>query len=237
MTPSSSDPSLSFLQTVWFDHYNTPDSWLPLLLPTVLWGGCWCYARLYRKIDFARWYAVHTLHHVGAIAIASCSLYFGDDGVVNERVGVLWSLPYFLVDIVDCVYMRHVLYIAHGLACAVLGLCNYNIPLLRALRMNSKASYIEASSVILYQVKQRREPWLFVVFAVTYTLCRIVWIPLMGKELLENGMEWTDIIFLLLVAFYGLQIHWWVKILKILAKGSDGSESGTNAGEAKDKKE
>jgi hypothetical protein len=212
---------LSSLQSVWFQQYNSPDSWWPLVLPTILWGGCWYYARLYRKIDFARWYKVHTLHHVGAIAIASCSLYYNNNDIVNERVGVLWSFPYFLIDIIDCIYMRHILYIAHGVTCAILGLCNYNIPLLRALRMNSKASFIETSSVVLYQVKQYRQPWLFVVFAIVYTLCRIVWIPIMGMELLDNGMVWTDVIFLLLVAFYGLQIHWWIKILKILIKGGD----------------
>jgi hypothetical protein len=121
--------------------------------------------------------------------------------------------------------MGHVLYIAHGAVCLLLGLCNYNVPLLRTLRMNSKASYIESSSIILYQVKQHRKPWLFVLFALTYTCCRILWIPVMMKQLVvDNGMEYTNIIFVLLVVFYVLQIHWWIKIIKIIWKGG-GSDS------------
>jgi hypothetical protein len=179
------------------------------------------------KKDFAKWYAVHTVHHVGAILQGSLSLYFHDDAIFDERVPILWSASYFIVDIVDCLYMGHVLYIAHGAVCLLLGLGNYNVPLLRTLRMNSKASYIESSSIILYQVKQHRKPWLFGLFALTYTCCRIVWIPVMMKQLVvDNGMEYTNVIFVLLVVFYVLQIHWWIKIIKIIWKGggSDGEE-------------
>jgi hypothetical protein len=56
----------------------------------------------------------------------------------------------------------------------------------------------------------------------------------MMKELLDNGMEYTHIIFILLVIFYLLQIYWWIKILKILANG-DGKDA--NSQEAKIKKE
>jgi hypothetical protein len=230
---SSASSSSSALHSLWVDHYNTPDSWLPLILPSLLWTSCWCYARLCKKWDFARWYSLHTFHHVGAIAVGSCSLYFNDDAVMRERIGILWSLPYFVVDIVDCVYTGHVLYIAHGLSCAILGLCNYNVPLLTLLRMNSRATFIEASSVLLYQVKQNRKPWLFFLFAVVYTACRIVWIPLMGKLLLENGMEPTHPIFLLLVAFYMLQIHWWIKIVAILIRGPDVGDGGGGGSDAK----
>jgi hypothetical protein len=56
----------------------------------------------------------------------------------------------------------------------------------------------------------------------------------MMKELLDNGMEYTHIIFILLVIFYLLQIYWWIKILKILATG-DGKDA--NSQEANIKKE
>jgi hypothetical protein len=88
-------------------------------------------------------------------------------------------------------------------------------------RMNSKAVYIEMSSILLYQVKQRRNPTLFVIFALTYTVCRIFWIPVMGKELLDAGLEWKDPIIVALAIFYGLQVHWWIKILNILWKGGN----------------
>lgn len=102
--------------------------------------------------------------------------------------------------------------------------------------MNSKAVFIETSSIILYQVKQNRNPTLFAVFAMTYTACRIVWIPIMGNELLEAGLKWTDPLILALMAFYALQIHWWIKILKIVWTGGKSDKSQANDGEQGGKK-
>jgi hypothetical protein len=217
----------SFFQTsFWRESYTADDAWLPLILPFLLWSSCWVSSRLIKKTDFAKWYSLHTLHHVGAISQASLSLWYGNNAIFHERIPILWSMSYFVMDIVDCLYAGHVLYIAHGAICLCLGLANYHIPLLKTLRMNSKATYIETSSILLYQVKQHRQPWLFLIFAITYTCCRIVWIPCMMKELLENGMDYTDLIFVLLVLFYLLQIHWWIKILRILITGGGGDEKG-----------
>ncbi|KAL3903540.1 MAG: hypothetical protein SGARI_005331 [Bacillariaceae sp.] len=192
-----------------------------------MWGSCWIYARVLGKKDHAKWYSLHTLHHVGAISQASLSLYYHNNAIFHERIPILWSMSYFVLDIIDCVYAGHLLYIAHGAVCLCLGIANYNVPLLKELRMNSKATYIETSSILLYQVKQNRKPWLFVIFAITYTCCRILWIPCMMKELLDNGMEYTNPIFVLL-------IHWWLKILKILITGGGGDKEGSKD---KDKKE
>jgi hypothetical protein len=210
----------------WKEHYTSDGAFLPFLLPFLLWASCWAYARIGKKKDFAKWYAIHTLHHVGAISQASISLYYQNDAIFHERIPILWSMSYFVIDIVDCLYMGHLLYIAHGAVCLALGVANYNIPLLRELRMNSKATYIETSSILLYQVKQYRKPWLFLIFAITYTCCRILWIPYMMKELLDHGMEKTHIIFVLLVLFYLLQIHWYIKILKIVITGGDKEAAG-----------
>jgi hypothetical protein len=226
-------PSI-FESSFWKYHYTSNDAILPFLFPCLLWTTCWIYARIIRKMDFAKWYNLHTLHHVGAITQASLSLYFQNDTIFHERIPILWSMSYFVVDIVDCLYVGHLLYIAHGVVCLCLGVANYNIPLLGSLRMNSKATYIETSSILLYQVKQYRKPWLFLVFAITYTCCRILWIPCMMKELLDNGMEYTHIIFVLLVLFYLLQVHWWIKILKILITGGG---TDTKSQETKTKKE
>lgn len=219
----------------WRDHYTSDDTWLPFALPFSMWVSFWIYARLLKKFDFSKWFPIHTLHHVGALTQASLSLYYQNNAIFNERIPIFWSASYFVLDILDSVVAGHVLYVAHGAVCLLLGIANYNIPLLRELRMNSKASYIETSSVILYQVKQNRKPWLFVLFAVTYTCCRIVWIPFMMKELLDNGMEYTNFIFILLVLFYILQIHWWIKILKILASG--GEKGGADKAEETEKKQ
>lgn len=224
-TPDEKPTPALFQSSFWKDYYTSDSAILPFLLPFFLWTSCWIYARLFDKKDFAKWYMIHTLHHVGAISQASISLYYQNDTLFHERIPILWSMSYFVIDIVDCLYMGHILYIAHGVVCLALGLANYNIPLLRQLRMNSKATYIETSSILLYQVKQHRKPWLFALFALTYTCCRILWIPCMMKELLDHGMEYTSFIFMLLVVFYLLQIHWYIKILKIVVTGGD-KESG-----------
>jgi hypothetical protein len=149
-------------------------------------------------------------------------MYYKDNSIFNERIVILWSIPYFLIDIWECLSMQHLTYTLHGLICLMLGLCNYNIPLLRGLRMNSKATLLESSSIILYQVKQHRNnPVLFVIFALVYTLCRIVWLPFIMNELYENGVRPTDILLVTLIAFYGLQLHWWIKIIKIARNGGD----------------
>ena len=224
----------SSLSQFW-ESYNAPDSLLSLVIPSVLWSVCWIYYKFIAQKEFARWYALHTLHHLGAIGFGLASLFLDDDTKFNERNGIFWSLPYFVIDILDCTLMNHWTYILHGLICFGLGMCNYNIPLLRELRMNSRASFIESSSIILYQVKQNRNPVLFVVFAIVYTLCRLVWIPIgIMQPLLEHGVQWTDWIFLVLLVFYGLQIHWWIKIINIIIKGDGKSKK---AGEEETKKE
>ena len=222
---SQSVPMLSLSQgaSSFWKVFCTQDSFLPFVLSFVFWATCWIYYRWILRSDYSKWYKIHTLHHVVAITLGSLSLYFHDDAVFNERIGIFWSMPYFIVDIVDCLYMGHSTYILHGAICLGLGLCNYHVPLLFRLRMNSKAVFIESSSILLYQVKQNRNPVLFSFFALNYTLCRIVWIPIMGKQLLAEGLKWYHPIILVLGAFYGLQVHWWIKILKILKEGASSS--------------
>jgi hypothetical protein len=85
--------------------------------------------------------------------------------------------------------------------------------------MNSKAAFIEASSLLLHKIKESRDPVLFMVFAFIYTLCRIVWIPTIMKELLDHGVQWTEPTLILLTGFYALNWWWYLKILKIIYKG------------------
>jgi hypothetical protein len=228
--PKEIEAIISLLASSFWKAYNSEDSYLllPFLLPLAFWGSLWIYYRCILHQDYSRWYKVHTLHHMVAIVIGCLSLHLGDNAVFHERIGILWSMPYFIVDILDSIYNGHWAYIFHGGICLGLGLCNYHVPLLMQLRMNSKAVFIESSSILLYQVKQNRKPWLFGLFALNYTLCRIVWIPIMGKELLESGLDWYHPIIIALASFYALQVHWWIKILKILKDGSPDGPSSSN---------
>lgn len=213
------NPILQQTYEFWHNHYNVDTQWWSFWVPLGFWTACWLYAKLIAKIDFSRWWELHTFHHVVAITFGSLSLYYDDDSIFNERNGIFWSLSYFIIDIIDCLFMGHILYIGHGVACVILGLANYNLPLLRSLRMNSKAAYIETSSPFLYQAKRNRKPWLFGIFAVVYTICRIVWIPIMAKGLLNNGMDLTHPVMVVLGFFYCLNIHWYIKIIKVAIVG------------------
>jgi hypothetical protein len=212
-----------FLSTVssFWQAYNSEESWLPFYLPLCFWSACWLYTYYY-KLDYSKWSMLHGFHHVGAISQGLLSMYFNDNTIFNERITILWSIPYFIVDLFECAYRKHLTYSFHGLVCLILGICNYKFPLHRELRMNSKATLIETSSLLLYKAKESRDPVLFIMFAFVYTLCRIVWIPIMMKELLDHGVQWTDVTLILLTGFYALNWWWYLKILKILYKGLRG---------------
>lgn len=211
-------PILQEAKHFWYIHYNVETSWYAFWLPFCFWMGCWSYAKITKK-DFGRWAELHAVHHVGCIGLGSLSLYYDDDSVFNERNTILWTIPYFIVETIDSLLAGHILYTFHGMIVLVLALANYNIPLLRTLRMNSKASYIEASSILLPYVKQFRKKWLFGIWAAVYTMCRIIWIPFLMKDLLNNGMETSHPVAIGMSLFYCLNIHWYIKIVKIAIKG------------------
>mmetsp|Transcript_8601 Transcript_8601/g.17960 ORF Transcript_8601/g.17960 Transcript_8601/m.17960 type:complete len:236 (+) Transcript_8601:150-857(+) len=230
-----SSPILQIAKSFWYDHYNADTEWYAFWIPMIFWSSCWIYAKITPGKDFGRWWEIHTVHHVGAIVLGSVSLYYDDDAIVNERIPILWSISFFIIDIVDVLSIGKVTYIAHGVICLMLGLGNYNLPLLRSLRMNSKASYIESSSIILFHVKRYRKAWLFGIFALVYTACRIIWIPFMIQDLLNNGMETSHPVVIGIGLFYCLNIHWYVKILKIAVHGP-GENSSDNEGNDESKK-
>jgi hypothetical protein len=71
--------------------------------------------------SFIRWYTLHNLHNGGAIALGLVSMYYNDDRVFNERIPILWSIGYFVVDLVDCGLRGDVTYSLHAAMCLVLG--------------------------------------------------------------------------------------------------------------------
>ena len=162
---------------------------------------------------------IHRFHHIAAMGLSIFSMYFDDDAVFSERIVILWSIPYFCVDIFDLILIKDYIYVLHHAMVLTLGFFNYNNPLLYEMRMNSRAVWLELSTILLHIVQNSKDPILFVVFAVTFTLCRLVWIPLgIINPLLQNGMDWYDWPIVAVSAFYGLNLYWYMKILKILFK-------------------
>lgn len=202
--------------------YNSEDSWLPFLIPLSIWTSTLIYSILPSatpRPKWGDWTFVHEFHNL-VILIGWISLYFDDDGVFNERIGIMWSLSYFLVDFVYCVAKLDGPFTLHAVLCITLGIANYTTPLLRTLRMNSRAAQCELSTPFLNISRKTRKPLHFVLFTFMFTACRVIYIPLaLIIPVRKHGIEWTHWIMVALVAFYGLNCFWYVKILRIIITG------------------
>lgn len=207
--------------------FNDDDSVLPFTIPLLIWGSAFLYCYLPSKSErpvFHKWDSLHNFHNMGGILIGATSIYHDDDTIFNERITILWSLSYFLVDLIDCLYRRDVEYTSHAVFCVILGISNYVSPVQRELRMNSKAVMCELSSPFLHVSKRTRKPLHFALFALVFTLCRMMWVPFMLYQVLQYGLEWYDYRVIALVGFYVLNSFWYFKILRIIVNGARGNE-------------
>lgn len=211
--------------TLW-ETFNSNDSWLPFILPSSIWCGgfIYCYwPSSSKRPEFHNWQAYHNLHNFGGMAIALLSLYFGDDSVFNERISILWTLGYFLVDLLDCLWRRDVAFSLHAIFCIVLGTGCYTSPVFRLLRINSKALLCELSSPFLHIAKRTRTPLHFLMFALVFMLCRVLWLPYFLSELRHHNLSWYDFRVYFLLLFYGLNLYWFYKIVRIIMRNDKGN--------------
>ena len=206
--------------TSFWTVYNAEDSLLPLYVPLAVWVSAYIYCKVTHR-EFHRWWTLHNFHNIGVILLGQISIFCDDDTIFRERIATLWSTGYFIVDLVDCLIRLDVPYSIHALCCLFLCLGNFATPLCQELRMTSKAALLEISNPFMHLAKKTRKPWHFALFAAVYTICRVVWMPVMMKQLRDHGMAMTDPIMIVLVAFYGLNLFWYFKIVRILVRGSD----------------
>jgi hypothetical protein len=214
------------MSEVAWEYLNSENSWLPLILPLAIWIGGFLYCYLPSSSErptFHNWQALHNVHNIGGIGLALVSIYFNDNTILNERVTILWSLGYFSVDLVDCLWRKNVAFSLHAIFCIVLGIGCYTSPAFRLLRINSKALLCELSSPFMHLAKQTREPLHFIIFALAFFACRIVWLPWFLSDLRHYDLTWYDFRACFLVAFYGLNVYWFYKILRIIFKAAQGN--------------
>lgn len=205
------------LYTFW-ETYNSDDSFLPFYLPLTAWLALYFFGKS-RGTHFHEWLFMQNLHNITCVGLAAISLYFDDDKIFNERITILFSLSYFLLDFVDCLIRLDYVYTTHAFFCVALGVANYVTPLCRTLRTNSKASLVEISSPILHVARKTREPWQFLLFVFVFTCCRIIWLPIMMKQIHEGGLIFMkDIRQILLMAFYCLNLFWYYKIWRVVVR-------------------
>jgi hypothetical protein len=211
--------------------YNSEESFLPFFLPLIIWVSTLIYTLLPSKeprLKWGDWTFIHQLHNL-IIIIGWISLYFDDDSIFHERIGILWSLSYFLVDFIYCAFILREdqkAFILHALLCLALGLANYHTSILRTLRMNSRAAQCELSTPFLYLSRKTRKPHHFILFAIVFTMCRIIHIPyfLILPARYQGQLNWNHWIMLALLMFYALNCFWYVKILRILISGGKSAD-------------
>ena len=180
-----------------WQSYNAEDSFLPFFIPLIFWAASYLLCQLPQSVQsqspfplikpptlpWHEWHELHNIHNMGAVLLALISLYYNDDTIFNERISILWNWSYFVVDLVDTATRIDIPYVLHAICCLGLGYFNYTTPLCRDLRMNSKACLLETSSPFLHVAKRTKNPIHFLLFALAFTLCRIVWIPVMMVQL------------------------------------------------------
>jgi TLC domain len=222
---------MSTTVTFWNGAVNAEDAWfIPFCVPLIFWSGSYLFCR-YHGHAFHKWYFLHNVHNFGAILLGSISILFAATRhSFNERIPILWSLSYFAVDILDCSLRLDIAYLFHALCCFFLGLMNYSVPTLRHLRMNSKAAYCELSNPFMHLAKRTRKPVHFLLFAIVFTACRMLWLPIMYYQLISytpsdddtlatTHMPWYHPSCCILLLFYGLNVYWYMKILQIIVSG------------------
>jgi hypothetical protein len=245
----ASSPSLlaSWSIIQWWDDES---SHVPFYIFATFWLGIYVYGRFLLRRDFSRWHTVHNIHHVVAITLATLSLLStttttnGYFITVREHIPIAFSLCYFVVDAVDCIFRRDREYLLHATICLVLGVANYAHPTFFILKMNSKATYCELSTPFLHYSKQTRQPIHFILFAIVFTLCRIVWIPILYRQLLltKGDITYRHPMMIVLAGFYVLNVVWWMKILRIIYKAAvttiiSPASSGTAAHQRQEEEE
>lgn len=164
-------------------------------------------------------------------------MYTANDDIFRERIVTLFTTGYFVVDLVDCAIRLDYAYTFHAVTSLFLCLANYFTPLCQELRMTSKAGLLEASTPFLYLAKKTRKPEHFGLFALVFTMCRIIWVPIMMKQLIDGGMGATDPILIVLTGFYGLNLFWWYKILRIIVRGSSDVSSKEDTSNSREKQQ
>ena len=80
----------------------------------------------------------------------------------------------------------------------------------------------------MHLVKKSKKPEHMALFAAVFTIVRIIWLPVLIWQLLQNDVPVADPRLLCVSAFYLLNLFWYFKILNILYQGAMGGSSKTS---------
>lgn len=224
------------MMEVW-QVYNSEDSWYPFVLPFVFWVATLVYYDVYlprvtpsskeERVPWADQNHIHNLHNCGALIFSWIALYYDDDMVLRERTAIFFSASYFIVELFDSAIHFNWEMTAHAVFVLILGYANYSQEICRELRMNSRATQMELSTPFLFWSRRTRQPIPFLSFALVFTLCRVVWIPIgiLRPIFISQRLPWHHWILCCVYGFYGLTLFWYYKILRIIVRKVVSKES------------
>jgi hypothetical protein len=181
-----------------------------------IWLSTYMYFSIrYGKKKFASLLVVHDVHAIGMVICCALSLYFKDDDKFSELTPMLFTLSYFFVDLFDCLVRLDGAFTVHALLSIGVCLTSASHPIHLRLRSVSQGGLTELSTYPLHQWQRSKSRQDFLVFALLFTLCRIIWIPYFIYHVyIELG--YIDFQIVGGMGLFFLNFTWWFKILNIL---------------------
>jgi hypothetical protein len=208
---------------------NSEETLLPFIVPFVGFFGTFLYCVSHPdRPNFHKWHLIHDIHHIAVIILSLFSLYFDDDTIFNERIGILWAMAFYAVDCVDCLSRGRVAYTVHALLCCTFAIAALHVPFCRELRYSSRIAQFAWSTPVLHYAMATRKPRDFFVFALVFFLCRIVFFPLfIILPGLRHGLSWTHWLACGAYIFYGLNLYWFYRIVRMIVRGKADDDEKT----------
>mmetsp|Transcript_37614 Transcript_37614/g.78793 ORF Transcript_37614/g.78793 Transcript_37614/m.78793 type:complete len:232 (-) Transcript_37614:175-870(-) len=152
---------------------------------------------------------ISNLHSVPLCILAFLSL----QEVISESVPLWWSVSFFVVDLVDTIVRRDVMFAVHAVISLMLNLLGGASARHRVLRSLSKGFFTEASTPFLNHWKKSKSYTSFLLLFLVFTSCRMIWVPyfLYNTYAIHLKGEY-DFVFYPSVLFYILQCLWYGKM-------------------------
>mmetsp|Transcript_154 Transcript_154/g.223 ORF Transcript_154/g.223 Transcript_154/m.223 type:complete len:212 (+) Transcript_154:1519-2154(+) len=201
---------------------------VPFYAFTVLWSLLWAVTKIRapkdKKDHFSENLFLLTGNQVVGLMLSILSLYFDEETYMRESTVLSWYGSFFIVDLLDCVYRKDVVFFIH--AVLSLTLCRVNfLPKYYGLRTGSKGVFTELSTLFLNKWKKSKKKIDFQMFAVVFFFCRLCWVPFfMIRAAKEVDMD--GFVICASVAFYLLQVVFFGKIITILRNYKEKAKDG-----------
>jgi hypothetical protein len=170
-------------------------AWVSLYLRQVSSSG---------KAGFNDSKSIHIFHSIATSILATTVLCLDAD----EALPTLFSGSYFVVDLVDCLIRKDMIFLAHAIISLVLCIMGYAIPELRAIKLASRGLLCELSTPLLYRWQRTKTKMDFTYFCIVFTVVRPIWLGFVLREVLARASILHTAVIVFCSGLYALQIIW-----------------------------